>query len=152
MASVFDPLYGESTSPLGMLFLQLVTVLFFATGGFLVFLQGIFEGYRLWPVFEFFPRIGNNLPLFFLGKVDQLMRTDVLIAAPILIAIFLVDLSLGMVNRFVPQLNVFFLSMPVKSGVASFLFVLSLTVIVSYYLSTWHDIDRGAEILRGVFE
>jgi len=142
MASAMDPLYGESTSPSGVLLLQLVTVLFFSTGGFLVFLSGVFESYRLWPVFEFFPRLQGSLPLFFLGKTDQLMRTAFLLSAPFLIAIFLVDLSLGMVNRFVPQLNVFFLSMPIKSGVASFLFVLYLAVIVTYYLEGWEDMEH----------
>ncbi|MGC8720823.1 MAG: EscT/YscT/HrcT family type III secretion system export apparatus protein, partial [Thermodesulforhabdaceae bacterium] len=60
MASAMDPLYGESSSPTGVLLLQLVTVLFFATGGFLVFLAGIFESYRFWPVFELVPTVEGN--------------------------------------------------------------------------------------------
>jgi type III secretion protein T len=148
MASAMDPLYGESSSPTGVLLLQLVTVLFFATGGFLVFLAGIFESYRFWPWFELVPTVEGNLPLFFLGKMDQLMRTAMLLSAPFLIAIFLVDLALGIVNRFVPQLNVFFLSMPVKSGVASFLFVLYLAVIVTYYIDSWSGMDRIISIIQ----
>ncbi|MEJ5301176.1 MAG: type III secretion system export apparatus subunit SctT [Thermodesulforhabdaceae bacterium] len=148
MASALDPLYGESSSPLGVLLLQMVTALFFATGGFLVFLDGIFESYQFWPVFDFFPSLEGLSPVFFLGKVDQLMKTSFLLAAPFLIAIFIVDLALGVINRFVPQLNVFFLSMPVKSGIASFLFVLYLTVIASYYIESGEKIDHIIDLLR----
>ncbi len=147
MASAVDPLYGESTSPTGVILLQFVTVLFFATGGFLVFLAGVFESYVLWPVFSFFPPLDMGFSDFFLGKVDELMRTAVLLAAPFLIAIFLVDFSLGIVNRFTPQLNVFFLSMPIKSGVASFLLVLYLATIVAYYVKSW-DLDRMLATIR----
>jgi len=136
MASTMDPLYGESTSPSGALLLQLITVLFFAHGGFRVFLEGVFESYRFWPVFEFLPRFEESFPLFFLEKMDALMRTAMLIAAPFLICIFLIDISLGIVNRFVPQLNVFFLSMPIKSGLASFLLVLYLSILTAYYLGS----------------
>jgi type III secretion protein T len=148
MASALDPLYGESSSPLGVLLLQMVTALFFATGGFLVFLDGVFESYQFWPVFEFFPPIESLSPLFFLDKVDQLMRASLLLAAPFLIVIFIVDLALGVVNRFVPQLNVFFLSMPVKSGIASFLFVLYLTIIVSYYIETGKGVSGVIHVLK----
>ncbi|MGC8720449.1 MAG: flagellar biosynthetic protein FliR, partial [Thermodesulforhabdaceae bacterium] len=92
--------------------------------------------------------VEGNMPLFFLAKMDQLMMTAMLLSAPFLIAIFLVDLALGIVNRFVPQLNVFFLSMPVKSGVASFLFVLYLSVIVKYYIESWSGMDHVISIIQ----
>lgn len=149
MANVLDPLYGHNTSPLGTLLLQLVTVLFFATGGFLVFLEGVFESYRFWPVYDFFPSMDLGIAPFFLEKADQLMRMGLLLASPFLIGIFLIDLSLGLINRFVPQFNVFFLSMPVKSGLASMLMVLYLTVIVTYYAKYWAGMDRVIQALRG---
>ncbi len=148
MASAMDPLYGESTSPTSILLLQLVSVLFFATGGFLVFLSGIFESYCFWPVFSFFPQLDSSIPYFFLGKIDELMRSATLLAAPFLIAIFLVDFSLGIVNRFVPQLNVFFLSMPIKSGLASFLIILYLGVIITYSVDKWQGMERMVATMK----
>jgi len=145
MASVMDPLYGHSSSPLGTLLLQFTTVVFFSIGGFLIFLDGIFKSYEFWPVFQFYPKLEGDLAVFFLKKLDTLIRSALLLAAPFLIAAFLSDLCLGLISRFVPQLNVFFLSMPVKSGIASFILVVYLVVIL-YFAS------EGAEFIGSIME
>ncbi len=152
MASTFDPLYGHSTSPTGVLLLQLITVLFFASGGFLIFLEGVFASYKFWPVFEYLPKIGNNTFVFFLNQADLLMKTGVLLAAPFLISIFLIDLSLGLINRFVPQLNVFFLSMPIKSGVASFILILYVAIIAHYFRPHFASLDKIISELNGLLK
>ena len=139
MANVFDPMTGTQTSPLGSLLLQLTAVLFFAGGGFLVLLSAIYESYRLWPIFSFFPRFDAGFSEFFLGQADLLMQLTVLLGGPIVIALFVSEMGLGLINRFAPQLNVFFLSMPIKSGIAIFLLILYLTFLVSYF---------GEEIVR----
>ena len=43
------------------------------------------------------------------------------------------ELGLGLINRFSPQLNVFFLSMPIKSGIASFFLILYLVILLTYF-------------------
>ncbi|QIK37771.1 hypothetical protein GWK36_06985 [Caldichromatium japonicum] len=45
------------------------------------------------------------------------MALTVLLAAPVIIAMFLSEFALAMISRFAPQMNVFVLAMPVKSGV-----------------------------------
>ena len=57
-----------------------------------------------------------DVPLQILGAVDGMLRVTVVISAPVIIVMFLATLGLGLVNRTAPQLNVFFLSMPVKSA------------------------------------
>ena len=133
MASLMDPMSGAQTSPLGSLFLQLAAVMFFSTGGFLVLLSGLFESYRLWPIFSFFPRIEPGFGLFFLKQVDFLMKFIVLLAAPVVIAIFVSEFGLGLINRFAPQLNVFFLSMPIKSGISAVVLILYLGTLAFFF-------------------
>jgi len=57
MASSIDPMTGSQTSPMGILLTQALVVIFFAGGGLLMFLGALYESYRLWPVFSFFPRL-----------------------------------------------------------------------------------------------
>jgi type III secretion protein T len=152
MGMVFDPLYGHQTSPLGVMLLQTATVLFFASGGFLIFLEGLFESYQFWPVFEVFPKLEGSFALFFLRKLDELMRSAFLLACPILIAVFLTEFCLGLMNRFVPQLNVFFLSMPIKSGVASFLIIVYLAVLIYFFRGSFHGLKgliKSLKVLLG---
>ncbi|MEY4939215.1 MAG: Type secretory pathway, component EscT [Verrucomicrobiota bacterium] len=129
MAEVSDPVSGSSTSPFGLLLAMLVAVLFFVGGGFHAFLTLIYESYQIWPVFEYFPRFNPQLPMAALGVLDGLMSYIVLFAAPLIIAMFLAEFGLGLMNRFASQLNVFSLAMAVKSAVASVLIILYLSVL-----------------------
>ncbi len=71
-----------------------------------------------------------------LFAVDDLMRKTVVISAPVIIVMFLATLGLGLVNRTAPQLNVFFLSMPVKSALGIALLVIYLPFILDMLMYT----------------
>lgn len=125
MAQEADPLSGEQSSPTGNMIFQTLAVLFYSTGGFIVFLGLLFDSYLAWPVMSFFPRLDAAafLPFFF-GQVDMFMYGVILLASPVLLACFLVDFFMGMVNRFAPQLNVFFMAMPIKSALSGLLLIM----------------------------
>jgi type III secretion protein T len=71
-------------------------------------------------VFEWTPQFDVSTPAFLLGLLDRMMRLAVLMGAPVIIAMFLSEIGLALVSRFAPQLQVFFLAMPIKSGLAIF--------------------------------
>jgi len=50
-----------------------------------------------------------------------------LLSAPVLAVLFVIDIGLGLVNRFAQQLNVFQLSLSIKSFVATGMILLMLT-------------------------
>ena len=62
MAEVQDPVSDSSTSPFGLLLTKIVAVLFFVGGGSHAFLILLYESYRLWPVFSYFPSFHPELP------------------------------------------------------------------------------------------
>lgn len=133
MASVFDPLSGEQTSPFGQLIQQVVTVGFVTSGGILLFLGAVYESYVVWPVFTFWPSFPAKLPLLVLEQADEMMRLIVVLAAPIVVTLFLAEFGLGLVNRFAPQLNVFFLAMPIKSVLAAFVLAIYFPWVVQHF-------------------
>lgn len=121
MASTFVPLLGDQTSPLGVLFNQLVTLLFMISGGFLLFLEGLYQSYQIWPLLSFYPRLELHGVTFFLNQLDILMYLTVFIAGPLILIMFLIELGLALIGRFAPELNVFFVALPIKSGISVFL-------------------------------
>jgi type III secretion protein T len=127
-AMTFDPVAGSQTLLLGSFLTQMIATLFFSMGGFLFFLGVIYETYIIWPVFTFFPTFNVNFPAFMMSLVDDIMEVIFCFSAPILIVLFLAEFGLGMISRFAPQLNVFFMAMPVKSWLSMFflLFYFSL--------------------------
>ncbi|MDR2444008.1 MAG: type III secretion system export apparatus subunit SctT [Deltaproteobacteria bacterium] len=129
MASGPDPLSGEETSLLGSFIFQGVAVVFFLGGGFLAFLKLLWTSYAVWPLASFSPALDSPAgPLFFVSLVDWLMLQTLLLAGPIVASSLLTDVSLGLVNRFASQLNVYILSMPIKSGLTMF-------ILVAYYVT-----------------
>ena len=47
-----------------------------------------------------------------------ILRMIVVLSAPLIITMFLAEFAMALVSRFAPQLNVFFLAMPIKSAIA----------------------------------
>jgi len=135
MASSVDPLTGSQTSPLGIFLMQVITVFFMVGGGFFVMLMAVYESYVLLPVFQFVPNLNPEGARYFISILDRIMALAVVLAAPALIAMFLAELGLGFVSRFAPQLNVFFLSMPVKSAVGIFILLLYIGLLQEI----WND-------------
>ncbi len=133
MASVEDAAIGEATSPFGLFIEQSLMVLFYSGGGLLLFLGGIFESYVLWPITSFYPQFDPRFPEFILGMGDDLMRMIIVYSAPVIIAVFISEFGLGLMNRFAPQLNVFVLAMGVKSLVAMLVLVVYLPFLL-YHL------------------
>ena len=133
MASVFDPTSGEQTSPVGQFLQQALMVLFYTSGGFSLFLAGLFESYLVWPIDTFYPTFQGAFPGFFLEFTDDVMKVVVVLSAPIIIPLFIAEFGLGLVNRFAPQLNVFFLAMPIKSILAVFILVLYLRFLLGSF-------------------
>lgn len=124
MASESDPLSGEQTSPLGSFLSKRCISVFFKRRLSFAMLGVVYATYEVWPVTRLLPiNIFANieLPLFFAGKVSWLMLMMLLLSGPVVVACLLTDLSLGLINRFASQLNVYVLAMPIKSGVAAFL-------------------------------
>jgi type III secretion protein T len=133
IASSVNPLTGSESSPFGILFLQAFTVYFFASGAFLVFLGLVYDSYALWPPLSFLPQLPPDIVSFTLGLADKVMYLSLVLAGPVVIAMFMSELGLALISRFAPQLNVFVLAMPVKSGVALFILVLYGPFMFAYF-------------------
>lgn len=151
MASVYDPTSGEQTSPFGLFLQQTLIVLFYSSGGFLVFIGGVFQSYLVWPINSFFPQFSNAFPGFFLEVADDMMMTAVVLAAPVVITVFVTEFGLGLMNRFAPQLNVFVLAMPIKSLVGMIVLVIYLPLLLTMFHDDVIETEKMYDLLKQVF-
>ncbi len=133
MASSLDPLTGSQTSPLGNLFTQTLTAIFFVGGGFITFIGVLYESYAVWPVYSFYPTLKMETAPYFVGLFDRILFLAVVCGAPLIIAMLMAEFALALITRFAPQLNVFFLAMPIKSGIAMLILVLYLGTLMRFF-------------------
>lgn len=113
----FAPQLSGPASVLGQLKLQTAIVLFLILDGHLAYLRALDASFRDVPVLAF-PSIPPGSTAL-LETAARLSANSLLIglqlAAPVLIALFLVDVAFGLLNRVASQINVHQESQPVKA-------------------------------------
>ena len=128
IAQLFNPGLGGQTGPLGVLFAQTHMTWFAVSGGLLLLYEFSYRSYAVLPLAQMLPDFGALGTAQFMalvgGLLGSLVKLALLLAAPAMIVMLVLELALGLMGRFAPQLNTFFLAMPLKSlAVASFLLV-----------------------------
>lgn len=105
LAQIVDPLGGHQTSLSGALLSRLAGWVFMSGGGFMLMVGSLLDSYTLWPMSTRTLTLLPKSQLLFETAFGQLMALALLIAAPALLLSWVMDLALGLVNRFAPQLN-----------------------------------------------
>jgi type III secretion protein T len=135
MAATINPMTGHDTSPLGILFNYAFITYFMVSGGLLLLLSMIYDSYRLWPPLSFWPNWNADAANLLLVQLNRFVMNALLLAAPVLLAMFLAELGLALVSRFAPQLQVFFLAMPIKSALGIFVLIVYGSTLFDYSLA-----------------
>ncbi|MBQ3892345.1 MAG: type III secretion system export apparatus subunit SctT [Desulfovibrio sp.] len=152
-AAAADPLSGEQTSPTGSFFFQSAVYVFFSTGAFAACLGIVYASYEAWPAAAPLPAAIIQKPdvaLFFAGKVAKLALDMVLLSGPVVVACLLTDVSLGLINRFASQLNVYVLAMPIKSGLASLMLIFYFSLLMTGMLAMFNTFGEDVRWLKGL--
>jgi flagellar biosynthetic protein FliR len=110
-AQLYDPMSQATSSVFGRFYQLLATVLLFALDGHLLLVRGFLTSFEASPTG--LPGTGDlaggmveGLGMFFVAALE--------IAAPLLAALFLADIALGLLARSAPDLNVFLVGLPGK--------------------------------------
>jgi type III secretion protein T len=124
MGAILNPTMGADSTPIAILFQLAYAVFFFSSGGVSLMLSMLYDSFRVWDPWLWFPTLHRDAIPLLLAQLDRLMRLMVLFSAPVVIIMLLSELGLALASRFTPQLQVFFLAMPIKTGLALFVLVL----------------------------
>jgi len=147
MANIIDPLNNAQATVLGSFYSLVATLAFLSVNGHHWMLAGFKRSFDMVDVGQVpdFDAMLNNLFATFSGLFAMAFQ----IAAPVLITLLLVDVVLGIVSRVVPQMNVFFVGIPLKIGVGLVAVIICLPAFTSFLESRVSDIVSGAGVLSG---
>lgn len=146
-ALFFSQTTANMVSPLGNLFSLLLTTLLLVTGGFMTLLQTLFLSFQTWPIQVFLPMPDLEVARFFLQQLDMLLYTTLLLAGPLVGMMFLTDIGAGLVGRFLPQLNIFLMAMPIKTALTFFMLTLYIAFIADYLQGVFMAMPNNLPIL-----
>lgn len=145
----FDPFGGHEAGPMSQFWVRLGTVLFIAAGGLQVLAALLFESFRLWPVTSFYPSL-SHFEDFASGSIRTFMDLVVRLAAPAVLLLALIDFGFGLVSRVVPQLNVFFFTMPIKGALSAVMLALYLSYVSDIVATQLSDLGTSLQHLQPV--
>lgn len=145
-----NPMSQVETTPMGSLLFLLTVTLFFISDGFLAMISSVIESYRIWPIATFVPLIDSDVVIFFAGLVDKILRLSLVIGASIFILNFLTDLIFAIMNRFAPEMNVFIVTMSIKSGVTLLMILLCIGHLLTYIRGEFLEGGQVINLLKVV--
>ena len=151
MAATINPMTGHDTSPLGILFNMAFITYFLVGGGMTILLGLIYDSYRLWPPQTYWPTWNPEAADLLLTQLNRFVSLALLLAAPVLLAMFLAELGLALVSRFAPQLQVFFLAMPIKSALGLLVLVVYGSTLFDYSLAPLRSLSTWPQQLNEVW-
>lgn len=129
-AQIHDPLSGQQTSLNAAFFGRLASLVFMAGGGFMLMIGTLLESYALWPVRAPWPGLAAGGAQLFESEFGRIMGLTLLVAAPALVLLYVVEGVLGLINRFAQQLNVFSLSQSLKAITATWIILVQLVSLL----------------------
>lgn len=136
MATAMVPQLKSQASVSADLLYQLGVVVFMLTGGHRLFLAALVRSYVMVPP-QGFPHFGANLQMITFGIVRlaaDAITLGVLLAFPVIAAILVSNIMLALVNKTAPQINVFFLGMPIKAVLGVAILLVGMHVVVERFL------------------
>lgn len=144
VAAAFDPAIGAQTTIISRTMFFLGTLIFLLTNSHHMMLLSFRESYRVIPLIQ---DVQYNGILDQIGALGSgLFQTALAFALPIMVIIFLLDFSLGLLARLAPQVNVFFLGFQIKPMLGLFIFMLVIPTLVAKLQVLFNTM--GVEVLR----
>ena len=140
VSELFAPQSEDGFSHLGQFQMLLAIVIFLTTGAHRFFISALMRSFEFVPALKF-PHIEAGwtpAAEFLTMMTGNVLSIGIQLAVPVVITLLLTDLLFGLISRAAPEINVFFLSLPVKMWIG--IFVLALM------LPFW------ADSLRAIFE
>jgi flagellar biosynthetic protein FliR len=150
MSTVFDPQTQGRTTIIEQFFYLFQILMFMAVDGHHTLLQAISYSYSLIPLAAGILD-SAMVPAIFQLFV-QVITLGVRIAMPFIVVFLICDITLGIIARTVPQLNVFILSFPIKTGIGlvtmATILPLMVAVINNIFIQMESDLLMVMEFLR----
>ncbi len=112
MVNVIDPLTGVS-NPVTSHFLYMVSLLcFLSFNGHIYLLKALAQSFEMVPPGGLY--ISSQLGLHVLNLAGKIFVIALQVTAPVMTAVFMVDLSLALISRVAPQMHLLVLGFPIK--------------------------------------
>jgi flagellar biosynthesis protein FliR len=151
IVNVIDPLSDLQISLLGQFEFLLAILLFLSVGGHHLFIIAMTNSYNILPVntFTVTAPLAEQITLM-LGKMFVMAYK---IGFPMIAALFIMQVAMGIIARTVPQMNVFIVGLPLSIFVGMLVMMMALGYVALtfhvYFNEMFHDLYTVLKLAKG---
>jgi flagellar biosynthetic protein FliR len=145
MVNVIDPNGGNQVSILGEFYFIVSMMFFLAVGGHHALIKAVGDSFGLLApgTVNWFQQASHAGPLL-AQSVTKLFVIAFQVAAPSVAVLFLTSLSMGLLSRSLPQMNVFIVGLPMNVIVGVLVTILSLNLLGTVLTSVSSQVGASA--------
>lgn len=149
VAQLFDPMSAHQVPLMAQFQSTLAMLVFLSLNLHLLVVHAVGESFRLIPPFG--ATLTEPVMEDMLGVVRGMFLVALQLAAPVVIVTLMVNLSMALMGRAVPNLNIFVLSFPLTIMFGLVAIGLALPTLVGLYASEFEALGRTLDsLLRGL--
>lgn len=148
VANVLSPTTGTSTSITGAFLYLVALIVFLLVNGHHMVLSALHQSFVALPIFSVPNFSSPNMLLHIIDLLSFFWIATIQLCAPILLLIFLIDFSFGIVSRVAPQVNVFMLGFQVKPSLGLFGLMLISPLLINHIITLMGQL--GTEITNTI--
>lgn len=125
-AQVYNPFANATSTPFGGVYQLVAITVLFVINGHLLLVRGFMASYQAAPLSG--PRV-DDLARLVTSDMTRFLVSAIEIASPLLAALFVTELVLGLISKAAPQINIMIVGFIVKTLVVLVLVAVALQVL-----------------------
>jgi flagellar biosynthetic protein FliR len=145
MVNIIDPITSTQISVMGQYYYLIATLVFMAVDGHLLLLRGVADSFTLVPLGQ--AHFSAALGIKMMSLVSQVFFIAFRVGAPVIGALFITNMALGVIARTVPQMNVFIVGMPLNLAVGFLITAIAMSFFVFVLQGIFNGMYRDVYIL-----
>lgn len=130
ISSILDPTRGTQTQIMSVVQTLFATLMFLALNIHHLFIRAIIDSFNAIPLGGW--RISGEIVNFLVMRTADIFIIGIRLAAPVMVALLLTTVALGIMARAFPQMNVFMISLPLNIGLG--LITLGMTLTIFFHV------------------
>ncbi len=128
MVNVMDPLSNIQVPITANLYFILAMIIFLVTNGHHMLIKALYQSFTIVPLGS--AVIGPGMMDSVIEVFQEMFSVGFKIAAPIVAAVIITDVVLGIISKTIPQMNVFILGMPLKILIGIIIIMLTIPAFI----------------------
>ncbi|MDQ0203765.1 flagellar biosynthetic protein FliR [Pectinatus haikarae] len=147
--SVMDPTSGQQVPLVGSFLYNLCILIFLSVNGHYIILSALSESFMAVPAMS--AQFDGRIVMFMIDIIGGVFATGLKLALPVLFAILLTNVGLGVLARTMPQMNIFVVGIPAQIIIGIFVIGIMLPFYALFLDVIFNELYGGiTAMLRAI--